>query len=109
MARIKVEAKIDFAALPWEDAAPGLRVKRRERGGKVMRLVEFSHGYDEWDWCEAGHTGYLLEGSLTLAFDDGELHFGAGEALRIEDGPENRHRTIMAPGERALLFLTEDL
>jgi hypothetical protein len=103
------ESKIGFAAIPWQEVAPGLRVKRREAGGKALRLLEFSYGYDGEAWCDVGHTGYVLEGGLTLAFDDAVITYGAGDGLRIGDGRQQRHRTIMGPGERALVFVCEDL
>jgi hypothetical protein len=58
---LTAHARTDFADTAWQDAAPGLRVQRRVPAGKVLLLVEFSHG------------------------------------------------TIMAPGERILLILTEDI
>jgi hypothetical protein len=101
-------SKVIFDDIPWTAPTPGLRVKRSSRGGKVLRLVEFTSGYDDQAWCEDGHTGYVLEGDLTFAYDDGSIAHAAGDAFQIEDGPADRHRTCIAPGERALVLLVED-
>lgn len=101
-------AKIEFDSLPWQAAAPGLRLKQQVHGGKLLRLLEFTSDYDDQAWCEKGHSGYVLEGSVTFVYDDGPVTFAAGHCLQIEDGTKDRHRTQIAPGERALLFIVED-
>ena len=50
--------KINFEDIPWDDAAPGLRVKQCSHGGKRLRLVEFTSNYDDQGWCSAGHSGF---------------------------------------------------
>ena len=100
--------KVSFDEIPWESPAAGLRVKRSSHGGKVLRLVEFTSDYDDQAWRQDGHSGYVLEGKLTLAYDDGLVTHIPGESFQIENGPGNRHRSCIAPGERALVFLVED-
>ncbi len=100
--------RVRFDDLPWQDAAPGLRLKQCSHGSKRIRLVEFSPAYDDQAWCEVGHTGYVLNGSLTFIYDDGPVRHSQGDAFRIEDGQADRHRTRVEPGETALVFLVED-
>ena len=41
----------------------------------------------ETDSCEASHTGYCLQGAMTIRMDDGEeLHIQAGDTFRIPPG-----------------------
>jgi hypothetical protein len=45
------KAKVDFASLPWEEPATGVRSKAVTRDGKKLRLVEFTSEFVEQDWC----------------------------------------------------------
>ena len=100
--------KISFDDIPWDQVAPGLRVKQQIHGEKQLRLIEFTSDYDDQNWCSAGHSGYVIAGRLTLAYDDGPVDYAEGDALQIEDGLADRHRTVIKQGERAVLFLVED-
>jgi hypothetical protein len=62
--------KIDFAAIPWIESAPGARYKMFKHEGKQIRLVEFRRKFVEPDWCRKGHIGYILEGQLEVEFAD---------------------------------------
>ena len=101
-------ARIDWDAIPWRDAAPGLKVKEIVAGDRRLRLVVFDAAYDRTDWCHKGHHGQVLSGRLTLMFDDGPVTLSAGDSLHIESGGAHRHQTHMAAGEEATLFLVED-
>lgn len=98
-----------FDEIDWSDSAPGLRVKQVINGNKQLRLVEFTEAYDKEAWCSIGHTGLVMEGRLTFSFDDSEMNLVAGQAFQISDGEQDRHRTIIQPGDYAVLFLTEDI
>jgi len=53
---------------------PGARSKFFQQEDKQIRLVEFTDEFVEPDWCEKGHIGYVLEGTL------------AKRSLRLLDG-----------------------
>lgn len=81
---------IEFASIPWESPMPGMRHKTISRHGKRLRLVEYSQAMPP-HWCEKGHVGYILEGSLEIEFTDGARGFAAGEGLFIPGGAQHRH------------------
>ena len=100
--------RIDWSAIPWRDAAPGLRVKEADAGSRRLRLLVFTSDYDRTAWCEKGHHGHVVAGRVTFMFDDGPVTLNEGDSLHIEDGPAHRHQTHVAEGEEALLVLVED-
>ncbi len=105
-----MDARIDFAAVPWQSPVPGQRFKVVERGRTRVRLVEFAAGFEEDGWCTAAHAGVVLEGALTVAFRAGdERRLTAGDALLIEAGEAEAHKAVLGHGERARLLLVEDV
>ncbi len=98
---------IDFEDIPWISKAPGIRSKTFRRDGKKIKLVEFTDGYLEEDWCSKPHFGFVLEGSFSIEFEDGLVHFAKGDGIFIQGGEENRHRALISKRERALLILFE--
>ncbi len=102
------EPLIDFRRMAWESPAPGIRQKVDVRGKDKIRLVEFSDGFVEAEWCRKGHRGYVVQGSLTLDFNGRETVFREGDGLDIPVGDEFRHKARLAEGETALLVLFEE-
>ena len=47
--------KVDFNALEWQSPMPKARFKAFESQGRRLRMVEFSKGFTEPDWCMSGH------------------------------------------------------
>lgn len=99
--------KVDFATLPWEESAPGVRSKAMIRGNQRLRLVEFTDEFIERDWCLKAHTGYVLAGELEITFDDATERLLAGDGLFIAGGEQERHRAHVKGGV-ARLILVED-
>ena len=99
---------IGFDGFPWEDVSPGLRQKVFVIGKNRMRLLELAEGFEEKDWCEKAHAGYLLEGEVTIKFSDKQFTMKAGEGLYISGGEKSKHMASVARGGRALLVLFED-
>lgn len=97
--------KIDFDGMPWTEVA-GLRFKMVKLGGHRIRLVEYPETYEE-DWCERQHTGFVVEGRITITYDDTEHTYEAGQGLHIRGGRKARHRARVAKGDRAVLVLFE--
>lgn len=101
-------ARIAFADLPWESPMEGMRVKRFERDGRTIRLVEFTDRFVEAGWCEKGHCGLVVEGALALELVDGRVEqLRAGDGLYVPASPEGQHKAVVPPGGRALLLLVD--
>lgn len=98
---------IDFDALPWECPLPGARFKIHREGGKQIRLVEFTSEFVEPHWCEKGHIGYVLEGTLEVAFKDRRVTYPTGSGIWIAAGHAFAHKaSALTPVVR--LVLVED-
>jgi quercetin dioxygenase-like cupin family protein len=96
--------KIDFDAMEWQHGREGVRYKLHCEGNRQLRLVEFStsKGFDEW--CELGHIGYVLAGSLIIDCNGKVLAFKAGDGLFLPDGHDSRHRAVtIEPGTRLVM------
>jgi quercetin dioxygenase-like cupin family protein len=102
-----MDVMVKFSSLEWQSPASGVRFKRMEAGGKVLRLVEFSDGFTEPDWCYRGHWGIVLSGELRVDVSGTEVVFGEGDGIAFPKGEATRHRHIGATSP-TLLFLVED-
>jgi len=102
------QVKVDFAALPWEEPAPGVRFKAMIRGNQRLRLVEFTNEFIEHDWCLKAHIGYVLEGELEITFDDATERLTAGDGVFITGGEQERHRARLKGTAVARLILVEE-
>lgn len=98
---------IEFEHMDWHHVDAGIRQKEISRDGKRMRLVEFRHRSIENDWCQKGHIGFVIEGSMTINFNGTRKAYTSGNALWIDPGEPNRHRIEMAENESVTLFLIE--
>jgi hypothetical protein len=85
------KGNVNFDALPWQSPLVGARYKVFQRGNRRLRLVEFSYGFMEPDWCTNGHIGYVLDGEMDVDFDGEIVHFSAGDGVFISAGTENKH------------------
>ncbi len=99
--------KVDFDFLQWQSPFPGARFKVHRSGGKQIRLLEFTPEFVEPHWCERGHIGTVLEGSLEVDFRGDLVTYHKGEGIFIQPGPENAHKArSLTPVVR--LVLVED-
>ncbi|MCA9264068.1 MAG: cupin domain-containing protein, partial [Planctomycetales bacterium] len=94
-----------FADMAWTDIATGVREKRIESPRHTMRLVEFSPGFIERDWCQKSHFGYVLSGELAIQFRDNTVRYQQGDGICIDAGAESEHKAIVT--EVVILFLVE--
>ena len=77
-------------------------------GSQQVRLVEFSHGFVESQWCDKGHTGFVLSGELEIDFSGRVVRFPEGSALLIPAGAPHAHKArAVTPLVR--VFLVEDV
>jgi quercetin dioxygenase-like cupin family protein len=99
--------RIDFGAPVSHD--PGVEDAEAEVQGTRWALVTYAPGKGREDWCDTPHSGYVLEGELTYAFEDGreELVLRPGDAFALPTHPRHRGRnTTTAP---ARLFIIDAL
>ena len=106
---LEKEYLIRFKDQEWSNNGTGVRSKVYVNGNQQIRLVEFSNGFVEPDWCTKGHVGYVLEGSCSIDFDGTILRFAEGDGLFIPKGIENKHKAIVGQDERVVCVLFENL
>ena len=98
---------IPFNTLPWTEPGFGVRFKAYEHGGQRVRLVEFSHGFAEPDWCRKGHVGYVLDGTFANDYSGTLERYRKGDVIFIPQGEADRHKAVLGPGETVTLLLFE--
>ena len=98
---------IDFDALPWNEPANGVRFKSKVNGNQQVRLVEFSYGFVEPDWCLKGHAGYVINGEFANNFSGTIERYKAGDVIFIPKGEKDKHKAILGKGEKVTLLLFE--
>jgi len=99
--------RVDFDAMEWQEGREGVRYKVYSEGTRQLRLVEFATSDGDPHWCERGHIGYVLSGSLTIEVNGAVHAFAAGDGLFLPAGAANSHRGIsITPGTR--LIMVED-
>jgi quercetin dioxygenase-like cupin family protein len=99
------DSRAHFAEIAWTHIASGAREKRVETAKSVMRIVEFSPGFLERDWCQNAHVGYVIEGNFAIQFHDSVLQYQEGDGICINAGTESEHKAVVT--EVVTLFLVE--
>jgi quercetin dioxygenase-like cupin family protein len=87
--------RVAFDSIAWDILAPGARHKVFRDADTFLRLVEFTHGFVEPDWCVRGHVGYVLAGDLDVDFDGTRVRFAAGDGIFIPPGEGHRHNAVV--------------
>ena len=97
---------VEFAARPLEPEAPGIASRAVVVNGVRWALVEYEAGVLREEWCEEGHSGYVLDGDVTYEFFDGRtpMQVRAGQGFTLPDGDAHRGR---AGDGGARLFLID--
>lgn len=99
--------KVDFESLDWQSPLPGVRFKVYRDGAQQLRLVEFSAGFVEPDWCTKGHIGFVLAGVLEIDFRGHVVSYPEGCGIFIPSGASGAHKArSLTPVTR--LVLVED-
>jgi quercetin dioxygenase-like cupin family protein len=100
--------RVDFDALEWQSLLPGARAKVHRDGAKQLRLVEFTPEFVEPHWCEKGHVGFVLSGTLEIDFRGEVVTYPEGSGIFIPSGSSNAHKArSVTPVVR--LVLVEDI
>ncbi len=101
------KCKVSFESWPWQSPSSCARFKAFQHVNRRLRLVEFSRGFAEPDWCTKGHVGYVLAGEMEIDFGGDRVRFAAGDGIFIPAGPENRHKATVL-SDTVTLVLVED-
>jgi quercetin dioxygenase-like cupin family protein len=95
--------------LLWNEPTKGLRSKVFINENQQIRLVEFSEGFMEQNWCEKGHAGYVLNGSFSINYNGLIEKYKKGDVIFIPKGEKDKHKVIMEKGEKVTLLLYETI
>ena len=98
---------IEFDKMSWNEPMKGLRTKVFINGKQQVRIVEFSEGFVEPDWCKKGHTGYVLNGTFSIDYNGLLEKYKIGDIIFIPNGEQTKHKVIMGKGEKVTLLLFE--
>ncbi len=98
---------IPFNKLQWEHPAKGVAQKIHINGNQQLRLLRFSDGFFEANWCTKDHVGFVLEGEMKINFNGQIKHYKKGDGLWIEAGETSRHKVIMEKEGSVQLILFE--
>ena len=99
--------QVIFDTLDWIHAGVGVRYKSVVHNRQRLRLVEFSEGFIEQDWCLQGHAGIVLDGSFALDFNGNVERYAQGDIIFIPSGESDKHKAILGKGEKVTLLLFE--
>src|ERR1051326_6238354 len=96
---------------PLMEASDQLRVGEAVSGfGIALRYQERSPdppGAPEPEWCETGHSIYILAGRISYRFDNHTVVAGPGDMLHIPAGREHRHKPRVIGADAVRYVLTE--
>jgi quercetin dioxygenase-like cupin family protein len=87
--------KVPFESAALEPEAPGIASRAIDVNGVRWALVEYEPGTLREEWCEEGHSGYVLAGTIEYEFRDGQrpaLALEQGDGFTLADGSAHRGR-----------------
>jgi quercetin dioxygenase-like cupin family protein len=105
MATMSESRIVPLAATSLEPEVPGIASRAVDVNGVRWALVEYEPGVLREEYCDEGHSGYVLEGDITYEFRDGAepMPLTAGQAFTLADGSGHRGRAG-ASGVRMFLI-----
>jgi hypothetical protein len=96
---------------PLHDVTDRLKVREAVSGfGIALRYQERAPdpvGVPEADWCETGHSIFILSGHIRYRFDTHDVEAGPGDMLHIPAGRDHRHRPSVIGPDAVRYVLTE--
>lgn len=99
--------RIDFDTIPWTSPMAHVREKVHVHGGQRLRLAEFGREFVESGWCTRGHVGYVLSGTMEIAFADHAETFTEGDGVFIPPGEPGKHRGRVLTDTVRFIFVEE--
>ncbi|GHV10614.1 hypothetical protein FACS1894219_00410 [Clostridia bacterium] len=100
---------ISFDSFPRCESALRLRTKAVNSVNVQIRLVEFSAGFIESEWCKKGHAGYVLDGEFAIDFIGKSERYKKGDIFLITGGEADKHKAVLKDGEKVTLLLFEEV
>lgn len=97
---------IHFHELDWEHPFEGVAQKIHVHGAKRMRLIRFSPGFAEEDWCTKGHIGFVISGKMHIDFNGEMKDYRQGDGIWIEKGQAHK-ATVSVDGAVELILFEE--
>ena len=80
--------KVTFTALDPAPEAPGIASETTQIGGHRWARVRYEPDVLREEWCDEGHEGFVLEGTITYEFQDGSERLApVCCAVDDQDGP----------------------
>ena len=104
-----MDHQIDFSKMEWITPAIGVKYKTFINATQRIRLVVFSEGFVEPDWCLHGHSGLVLDGACRINFNGSIEYLQKGDVFHIETGKNDKHMVIMGKDEWIQILLFEQL
>ncbi|HEX4174135.1 MAG TPA: cupin domain-containing protein [Acetobacteraceae bacterium] len=96
---------------PLHAVSDRLRVREAVSGfGIALRYQERAPdppGTPGPDWCETGHSIFILSGNICYTFDDHRVEAGPGDMLHIPAGRAHRHKPTVVGDKVVRYVLTE--
>jgi hypothetical protein len=98
---------------PLHDATDRLKVREAVSGfGIALRYQERAPDPPEAagpgaDWCQTGHSIFILSGRIRYRFDSHTVEAGPGDMLHIPAGPDHRHKPSVPGPDVVKYVLTE--
>ena len=95
---------------PLTQANERLKVREANSGfGIALRYQERAPDPNgpEPNWCETGHSIFILAGRIQYRFDTHTVEAGPGDMLHIPAGAEHRHKPSVIGDETVRYVLTE--
>ncbi len=98
--------RVDIAAAELAPEAPGIASRAVDVDGTRWALVSYQPGVLREEYCDEGHSGYVVAGEITYEFSGGgePLALRAGDAFALPGAEAHRGR---AGAEGATLFLID--
>jgi len=97
---------IDFASMPWAAGGHPLEHKKLDPASGAV-LLRFAPGFADPNWCTRSHVLYVLEGTLTVEFENTSLTVDTGQACGIDAG--TRHRASNGTQSDVVVLAVSDL
>jgi uncharacterized cupin superfamily protein len=102
---------VPAARHPLHSVTDRLQVREAvSRFGIALRYQERAPdppGASGADWCETGHSIFILSGHIRYTFDDHSVDAGPGDMLHIPAGRAHRHKPSVVGDEVVRYVLTE--
>ena len=96
-----------FSDLDWQQVSEVAKQKLIDNGEKRVRLLQLQAGFQEQEWCQRGHTGFILHGTLEVEFQDDRVEsYSQGDPFLLSAGEP--HKARVSTG-KVQLFLVDDV